>query len=68
MSGRIEEGMSENWTDRLSEYLDGELSDDDAVALEARLAEDAELASEAWFVIAPAPEIFELVGVLVVEV
>lgn len=43
MSGRIEEGMSERWTDRLSEYLDGELSGDDTVALEARLAEDAEL-------------------------
>lgn len=43
MSGRIEEGMSEKWTDRLSEYLDGELSGDDTVALEARLAEDAEL-------------------------
>ncbi len=35
--------MSVNWTDRLSEYLDGELSDDEAGALEARLAEDADL-------------------------
>lgn len=35
--------MSVNWTDRLSEYLDGELSGDEVVALEARLAEDAEL-------------------------
>lgn len=35
--------MSVNWTDRLSEYLDGELSSDDVVALEARLAEDPEL-------------------------
>lgn len=43
MNDRIEEGMSVNWTDRLSEYLDGELSGDDADALESRLAEDAEL-------------------------
>ncbi|MFW6083661.1 MAG: hypothetical protein ACODAA_00420 [Gemmatimonadota bacterium] len=35
--------MSVNWTDRLSEYLDGELRGDDAAALEARLAEDDEL-------------------------
>lgn len=35
--------MSVNWTDRLSEYLDGELSGDETGAVEARLAEDAEL-------------------------
>lgn len=37
--------MSVNWTDRLSEYLDGELSGEEAGALEARMAEDAELRS-----------------------
>ncbi len=35
--------MNENWTDRLSEYLDGELGRGAIEALEARLAEDAGL-------------------------
>lgn len=35
--------MDRNWTDRLSEYLDGELGRGESAALEARLAEDAEL-------------------------
>ena len=32
--------MNENWTDRLSEYLDGEMGRGATEALEARLAED----------------------------
>jgi len=35
--------MDRNWTDRLSEYLDGELGRGETAALEARLAEDADL-------------------------
>lgn len=35
--------MDRNWTDRLSEYMDGELGSAERAALEARLAEDAEL-------------------------
>jgi len=35
--------MNENWTDRLSEYLDGELGRGATEALEARLAADAGL-------------------------
>lgn len=35
--------MDRNWTDRLSEYLDGELGRGESAALETRLAEDAEL-------------------------
>lgn len=35
--------MNENWTDRLSEYLDGELDPAGNEALESRLADDAEL-------------------------
>ncbi|MFQ5529756.1 MAG: anti-sigma factor family protein [Gemmatimonadota bacterium] len=35
--------MNTNWTDRLSEYIDGELGRGASEALEARLAEDAEL-------------------------
>jgi anti-sigma factor RsiW len=34
--------MTDNWTDRLSEYIDGELSVDEAEALEAHLMECAE--------------------------
>ncbi len=30
--------MNDQWTDRLSEYLDGELADAERVALEAHLA------------------------------
>lgn len=35
--------MDRNWTDRLSEYLDGELGRGESAALETRLAEDADL-------------------------
>ena len=35
--------MNENWTDRLSEYLDGELDQAEIEALESRLADDAGL-------------------------
>ncbi|MGD8495322.1 MAG: hypothetical protein PVF05_03970 [Gemmatimonadales bacterium] len=35
--------MDRNWTDRLSEYIDGELGRAERAALESRLAEDAEL-------------------------
>jgi hypothetical protein len=35
--------MDRNWTDRLSEYLDGELGRGESAAIEARLAEDADL-------------------------
>jgi anti-sigma factor RsiW len=31
--------MNEHWIDRLSEYLDGELPDNERVALEAHLQE-----------------------------
>lgn len=35
--------MNENWTDRLSEYLDGELGREEAEELKARLAAEPEL-------------------------
>lgn len=35
--------MNENWTDQLSEYLDGELDSTACIALESQLANDAEL-------------------------
>lgn len=35
--------MNENWTDRLSEYLDDEMSSEERSACEQRLASDAEL-------------------------
>ncbi len=35
--------MNENWTDRLSEYLDGDLGQAENEALESRLADDAGL-------------------------
>ncbi len=38
----MERGMNDVWTDRLSDYLDGELSERDCRALERHLGECAE--------------------------